>query len=92
MGTWQVWLSGLGTVSVMMVVVWVISLARRDASVVDRVWGLAFVVAAWTYAVVAGAWTSRTWLILALVTIWGLRLSIYITWRNWGHGEDKRYQ
>jgi len=90
--TWQVWLSGLGTVSVMMVAVWAISVARKDASVVDRVWGMAFVVAAWTYAVTAGAWTPRTWLILALVTIWGLRLSTYITWRNWGEGEDKRYQ
>jgi steroid 5-alpha reductase family enzyme len=90
--TWQVWLGGLGAVSAMMVLVWVVSLVRRDASLVDRVWGLAFVVAAWAYALLAGAFTSRTWLILALVTIWGLRLSIYITWRNWGDGEDPRYR
>jgi steroid 5-alpha reductase family enzyme len=92
MATWQVWLSGLGTVAAMMVAVWVASVVRRDASIVDRVWGLAFVVAAWTYAVVADVWTPRTWLVLALVTVWGLRLSIYITARNWGDGEDKRYQ
>ena len=29
-------------------------------------------------------------LVLALVTIWGVRLSGYITWRNWGV-EDPRY-
>ena len=92
MATWQVWLVGLGTVSAMMVVTWAISLVRKDASIVDRVWGLAFVVAAWTYAHYADPPTARTWLTLALVTIWGLRLSGYITWRNWGHGEDKRYQ
>jgi steroid 5-alpha reductase family enzyme len=27
-----------------------------------------------------------------VVTIWGLRLSLYILWRNWGKGEDFRYQ
>jgi steroid 5-alpha reductase family enzyme len=26
------------------------------------------------------------------VTVWALRLSVYITWRNWGHGEDPRYE
>jgi len=88
---WQIWLVGLGSVTVLMVACWVASLTQRDASLVDRVWGLAFVVAAWSYAVAADVWTTRTWLILALVTIWGLRLSTYITWRNWGEGEDKRY-
>jgi steroid 5-alpha reductase family enzyme len=24
--------------------------------------------------------------------IWGLRLTLYILWRNWGKGEDYRYQ
>ncbi len=92
MATWQVWLAGLGTVSAMMVLTWIASLLRRDASLVDRVWGLSFVVAAWTYAHWAEPTTSRTWLTLALVTIWGVRLSGFITWRNWGDGEDKRYQ
>ncbi len=89
---WQVWLVGLGTVSALMVVTWVISAVRRDASIVDRVWSVGFIVAAWTYAIAADAWTPRTWLALALVTIWGARLAIYITVRNWGEGEDKRYQ
>jgi steroid 5-alpha reductase family enzyme len=26
------------------------------------------------------------------VTIWGLRLTAYITWRNWARGEDYRYR
>lgn len=34
---------------------------------------------------------SRQQLILALVMIWGVRLSAYLTNRNWGQGEDKRY-
>jgi steroid 5-alpha reductase family enzyme len=27
-----------------------------------------------------------------LVTLWGLRLSLYILWRNWGKPEDFRYR
>jgi steroid 5-alpha reductase family enzyme len=88
---WQVWLVGLAAASVLMVITWGASVPTRDASLVDRVWGLAFVVLAWTYAVAAGAWNGRTVLVLALVSVWGLRLSLFITWRNWGHGEDARY-
>jgi steroid 5-alpha reductase family enzyme len=91
MALWQVWLAGLGTATAMMVVMWVASVVQRDASLVDRVWGLAFVVLAWTYAAAAGLWTSRALLALVLVTVWGVRLSLFITWRNWGHGEDARY-
>jgi len=87
----QVWLAGLAAASVLMVVMWVASVSTRDASLVDRVWGLAFVVLAWTYAVVADVWSDRTVLALVLVSVWGLRLSLFITWRNWGHGEDARY-
>jgi steroid 5-alpha reductase family enzyme len=90
--TWQVWVSGLGVVLALMTLVWAVSLARRDASLVDRVWGLAFVVLAATYAVLGDGATPRVVLLLALVSVWGLRLSGYITWRNWGEGEDKRYQ
>jgi len=87
----EVWLTGLAAGSVLMVLTWLASVPTRDASLVDRVWGLAFVVLAWTYAVAAGVWSSRTVLALVLVTVWGLRLSLFITWRNWGHGEDARY-
>ena len=44
MTLWQVWLAGLGTATLMMVLVWVGSVRTQDASLVDRVWGLAFVV------------------------------------------------
>lgn len=73
----------------LVVLCWLGSVIQRDASLVDRVWGLGFVVAAWSFWESSGA--ARDPLLLALVTIWGLRLSAYITWRNWGHGEDSRY-
>jgi steroid 5-alpha reductase family enzyme len=30
--------------------------------------------------------------VLALLAVWAVRLAGYITWRNWGEGEDHRYQ
>lgn len=76
-----------------MAVIWLISLALRDSSIVDIFWGSGFVLANWVYfALTPDGLPARKWLISILVTIWGLRLSLYILWRNWGKGEDFRYQ
>ena len=88
---WQVWLWGLVVVQVMMVAVWAVSVVRTDASLVDRFWGVAFVVLGWTYALLGDGADIRVTVMLVLVTVWGLRLAGYITWRNWGKGEDPRY-
>ncbi len=76
---------------VYMLVLWLASLALRNSSIVDIFWGLGFVVAAWAYHVLAPQAAGRAWLLLAIVTLWGLRLSLYILWRNWGKPEDFRY-
>ena len=80
------------TVAALMLTVWVVSVVVRDASIVDLVWGLGFVLVAWVAYVVGDGVTDRSLLIAALVSIWGLRLSGYLTWRNLGKGEDPRYQ
>ena len=36
--------------------------------------------------------SGRSVLVTALAIIWGLRLSTYLLWRNWGKGEDFRYR
>ncbi|MEO5662093.1 MAG: DUF1295 domain-containing protein [Nocardioides sp.] len=58
-------------------------------SVVDVAWGLAFVAVALGLAIFSGEWLS--WLLAALVTIWGGRLALHIQRRSRGHGEDPRY-
>jgi steroid 5-alpha reductase family enzyme len=76
-----------------MTLAWIISLALRDSSIVDIFWGTGFVVTNWAYFVLTpDGFPARKWLISILVTVWGLRLSLYILWRNWGRGEDFRYQ
>ncbi len=77
-------------VIVLMFATWVASVFLADVSIVDLVWGLAFVIVAHTARAV-GDPNARVDLLTVLVTVWGLRLSGYLLWRNWGTGEDKRY-
>lgn len=76
----------------LMLGVWGLSLARRDASVVDIFWGLGFAMIASTAHRVGDGVGVRADLLTLLTVIWGVRLGLYLLWRNWGHGEDYRYQ
>ncbi len=88
----DLWLTGLLALSAVAVLGWLASIPLRNVSIVDSLWSLMFLLAALTYASVAGADGPRALLILALVAIWAVRLATYITWRNHGEGEDRRYQ
>ncbi len=70
---------------------WLVSLARRDASLADRVWS-AFIAAPAACYVVSLGGDARAWGMLAITLVWALRLGVHVTTRNWGHGEDPRYQ
>ena len=82
--------AAVGIVSLMLVT-WLVSLAIRDASIVDIVWGLGFVLVGWI-ALWAGEGDARSWLVAVLTSLWGVRLAGYLAWRNLGKGEDYRYQ
>jgi steroid 5-alpha reductase family enzyme len=71
---------------------WIASVVRRDASLVDRMWPVFFAAAAVVYVGTQPAPGPRALAVLALVLAWAVRLCVYITHRNWGHGEDRRYQ
>lgn len=60
-------------------------------NVVDVAWGIGFVVVAAVAGLVGHGDPTRRWLLLALVSIWGLRLSWHIHRKTAGHGEDRRY-
>lgn len=67
-------------------------IARRlgRVSVVDVAWGIGLIGVSLVCAVVGCSWQS--WLLVALVAIWGGRLSWHIYSRSRGHGEDPRYE
>jgi steroid 5-alpha reductase family enzyme len=77
---------------VLMTCLWIVSVIIKNASIVDLFWGTGFVILAAYYFWNTAGWETRKMLILALATIWGLRLSIYLSWRNTGKGEDFRYR
>jgi steroid 5-alpha reductase family enzyme len=72
--------------------VWLLSLVKKNASIVDVFWGLGFILIAWLTFTKASGYPARQVLLVLLTTIWGLRLSLHILVRNWGKGEDRRYQ
>lgn len=71
---------------------WFFSVIRKDVSIVDSLWSLFFLLSAAVFAYAAQPLTERGLLVLALVAIWSLRLSVFITARNWGEPEDYRYR
>jgi steroid 5-alpha reductase family enzyme len=80
------------TLLALVFLLWLLSLVLKDASIVDIFWGLGFVVVAWICYFNASGFEPRKTLLTTLVTIWGLRLSMYLFWRNHSKGEDYRYQ
>jgi steroid 5-alpha reductase family enzyme len=82
----------LATITATMILVWLLSLVRADASIVDPCWGSGFVLVAFASCWLNFPPSARVILLVALTAIWGLRLSIFLLWRNWGHGEDRRYR
>ena len=86
------WLLSLAAMSAIAVVAWLVSIMRRDVSSVDSLWSLFFLVSLLVYAWASEASGWQLNLMLVLVGAWALRLSVYITVRNHGDGEDRRYQ
>ena len=71
---------------------WLLSLALRNSSIIDIFWGIGFIIIAWlAFFLAPQGYLPRKQLIVTLVTIWGLRLAFHIGVRNWGKPEDFRY-
>jgi len=88
----QTWLQALPWLLGAALLTWAASVPLRNVAIVDTLWSLLFVIAAWSYAGAAAAPGDRALLTLALVTIWALRLAIYLGFRTFRHaGEDRRY-
>lgn len=81
------------TIAVIMISTWIISVLINNASIVDIVWGLGFVVVAWSLVInIEDAYRARQILLAILISLWGVRLGGYLAKRNIGHGEDWRYR
>lgn len=84
---------GIGILMAILTGLWLLSLVIKDASIIDIFWGFGFVIIAWFYAFQNGfdVMGFREKVLLGIITIWGLRLTLYLANRNLGKGEDYRY-
>ena len=69
-----------------------LALWLKDNSIVDVAYGVAFVLTCGSAFLVYGDGHARQWLVVSLVSIWGLRLAFHIFQRKQGEGEDFRYR
>jgi steroid 5-alpha reductase family enzyme len=87
----QTLLTNFVVIVLVMFALWIVGLVRRDVSIVDPFWGVGFVLVAWIAWSLNAPAELRVLLLVGMTTVWGVRLSAFLLWRNWGHGEDRRY-
>jgi len=73
-------------------VLWGVSIIRRDVSLIDAVFSLIIL----SIVLVSGGFMGdapfeRKALIIGLMTLWSLRITVHLGIRKWGEGEDPRY-
>jgi steroid 5-alpha reductase family enzyme len=84
-----------GTVATcsLMFLLWLIHFPMRNAAIVDFGWAGGLALLGGMYAVLAGGFPLRTWLIGGMSVVWGLRLAFHLLFdRILGHPEEGRYQ
>ncbi len=77
---------------VYMTAIFGLALWLKDNSIVDVAYGLAFVLVCWLAFLAFGEGHPRQWLLVVLISSWGLRLAWHILLRKQGEGEDFRYR
>jgi steroid 5-alpha reductase family enzyme len=92
MSFFQIYMLNLAFIIGMMTLLWLVSIVLKNVSIVDLFWGIGFVLSATVYFVLTEELATRKVLLLVLVILWGVRLSVYLAWRNTGKGEDFRYR
>lgn len=70
---------------------WLRTVSSGKVSIMDVLWGLGFVIIAWTRAIQLNSFNTISVLTLIAVSIWGLRLAFVLHQRTKNRGEDPRY-
>lgn len=90
---WSTYVNVLPLLLGLLTLLWAMSALIRNSSIIDIFWGPGFVIAAASYYNhTFDGYIIRKMLVLGLVAVWGLRLGLYLLWRNAGKGEDFRYR
>jgi steroid 5-alpha reductase family enzyme len=92
MSFFQIFSQAFVVIMLLMTTLWIVSVIVKNVSIVDLFWGVGFILTGLFYFFNTEGSDTRKTILLILVTIWGLRLSIYLASRNIGKGEDFRYK
>ena len=89
----DLYLISLTELAILAIVGWLLSLKLNDVSIVDSLWSVFIALAGLSYVCLTGSWGEPHIMVASvLLVLWAVRLSGYITYRNWGKDEDHRYQ
>lgn len=92
MFNWSLYLTALYAMLGFAVLGWLISVVKKNVTIVDSMWSLFFLLTACVYATSLATLSARAMIVFLCIAIWALRLCIYLSIRNWGGHEDHRYQ
>ena len=87
-----IYLYGLLVALLLPSLTWIVSAFKDNVNIVDSLWSLLLLALGGSYFLLIEFSTPRGVLVITLLALWALRLSAYLTWRNWGKPEDARYQ
>lgn len=88
----EIYIKAFALIMILMTILWLFSIALTNVSIVDLFWGFGYVITNLYYYLETGTPNTVKIILLVLVSIWGLRLTVYLSWRNVGKGEDFRYK
>lgn len=89
---WSVYFESLLIMMLLAFLTWLISLVKKDVSIVDSLWSMLFLAAGIYVFINSPAWSFSGTVLFVLLLLWASRLSVFLTVRNWGEAEDRRYQ
>ena len=89
---WSIYFDSLLIMLLLGFATWLISLVKNNVSIVDSLWSVLFLAAGIYVFVNSPARSSAGMLLMILLALWALRLSVFLTVRNWGEPEDRRYR
>lgn len=81
----------VGAVFVYMNLLFLMAMAKKKNDIVDIAWGLGFILISLLSLFIIPGYHWRRGLLSVLVSTWGIRLAMYLYYRNKGRAEDFRY-
>ena len=78
-------------IGALLAVVWLLSLIKRDSGIMDVAYPLCAALPVLVLVARRGSWSAHEIVLTTMVSLWAVRMSLYIGVRNVGHAEDGRY-